>query len=126
MARPPKLPGIWGALAAPLGVSGLAEALHTNPRTLNNWANNKTPMPAIEAGLLADLCKEHGVEPKLFTHPNIANGYVANTPEGWVMWTWGMPPNGYAKRNRYMGHMEGLVPANKEVLVMARLHGWPW
>ena len=61
MARPATLPGIWGALAAPLGVSGLAETLGTNPRTLNNWARNVSPVPAIEAGLLADLCEAHGV-----------------------------------------------------------------
>lgn len=126
MARPTTLPGIWGALAAPLGVSGLAEALDTNTRTLNNWANNMTAMPAVASGLLSDLCKEHGIAPMLYTHPNLANGYVASTPEGWVMWVWGLPPYGYGKRHRYAGHLVGLVPANREVLIMARTHGWPW
>jgi hypothetical protein len=126
MARPTTLPGIMAPLAGGLGVSGLAEALTTNPRTLNNWANNISAMPAIEAGLLADLCKERNVTPMLYTHPNLANGYVASTPEGWVMWTWGLPPAGYAKRSRYIGHLEGLVPAGSEVLCMARTHGWPW
>lgn len=122
MARPTTLPGIMGPMAETMGVQALAEALTTNPRTLNNWARNISPMPAIEAGLLADL----GAAPQLYTHPNIANGYVASTPEGWVMWTWGLPPAGYGRRRRYMGHLEGLVPAGPEVLCMARTHGWPW
>lgn len=132
MARPVTLPGIIGALAAPapagagLGVAGLAAALDAKPRTLHNWAHNVTPMPALESGLLADLVLEHGVAPQLYTHPGLANGYVASTPEGWVMWTWGLPPAGYRQRRRYMGHLEGLVSATPEVLCMARTHGWPW
>ena len=109
-----------------LGVSGLAEALGTNPRTLNNWARNISPMPAVEAGLLADICAARSITPMLYTHPNLANGYVASTPEGWVCWVWGLPPYGYSKRRRYMGHLAGLVPATSEDLCLARTHGWPW
>jgi hypothetical protein len=115
-----------GALAGLLGVSGLSDVLGTNPRTLHNWATNKSAMPAVEAGLLADLAKAHNVAPLLYTHPNLTNGYVASTPDGWVMWTWGLGPYGYPKRRRYMGRTEGLVPAGSEVLCMARTHGWPW
>ena len=126
MSRPTTLPGLLGALAGVLGVAETATALNSNPRTLHNWATNKSAMPAIEAGLLADLCNTHSLKPLLYTHPGLANGYVASTPEGWVMWTWGLPPYGYGRRRRYMGHTEGLVPAGSEVLCMARTHGWPW
>ena len=126
MARPTNLPGIMGNLAAILGVAGLAEALSTNTRTLNNWARNVSPMPAIEAGLLAQLCEEHGITPIVYQHPGLANGYVASTPEGWVMWTWGLGRYGYPRRRRYMGHLEGLVGPSPEILCLARTHGWPW
>ena len=121
-----------GALAGLLSVSGLAEALGANPRTMHNWATNKSAMPAVAAGLLADLAKTHRVAPMLYTHPNLANGYVASTPDGWVMWTWGtwgtwgIGPYGYPNRRRYMGHTKGLIPAGSEVLCLARTHGWHW
>jgi hypothetical protein len=115
-----------GALAADLGVTGLAEALSTSTRTLNNWANNVSAISGIEAGLLADLCRERGVTPMLYTHPNLPNGYVANTSEGWVMWGFGLDTYGYPSRRRYRGHLVGLVPADAGVLVSARTHGWPW
>lgn len=124
MARPTTLPGIWAPLAGTLGVSGLAEALDTNTRTLNNWANNVSAMPAIEAGLLADLCAARGVQPMLYSHPNLPRAWVASTPDGWVMWPWGAGL--WAQRRRYLGHMVGLVPADKGDVLSARLHGWPW
>ena len=126
MARPTTLPGIWAPLAGTLGVSGLAEALDTNTRTLNNWANNASAMPAVASGLLADLCAAHGVTPIVYQHPNLANGYVASTHEGWVMWACGLGQYGYPRRRRYMGHMEGLVGPSPEILCLARTHGWPW
>ena len=124
MARPTTLPGILGSLAAIMGVGPLADALGTNTRTLNNWARNISPMPAIESGLLAQLCEEHGVTPIVYQHPNLANGYVASTPEGWVLWTWGI--GAYKRRTRYMGHLEGLVGPNSEILCLAHTHGWPY
>ena len=81
-------------------------------------------MPAIEAGLLAQLCEDHGITPTVYQHPGLANGYVASTPEGWVMWTWGI--ESYKRRTRYRGHLEGLIGPNSEILCMARTHGWPY
>jgi hypothetical protein len=124
MGRSPKLPGIFAPLADVLGVAGLADALGSNPRTLNNWARNLSAMPAIEAARLRELCVARGVAPLLYTHPNLANGYIASTPDGWVMWTWGI--GAYARRTRYRGHLEGLIPADAGVLILARMHGWPY
>ena len=127
MARPTTLPGIWTPLAASFGgVAPLAEALGTNTRTLNNWANNISAMPAIESGRLAYMCQAHLVTPKLYAHPGLPNSYVASTHEGWVMWTCGLGPYGYPMRRRYQGRLEGLVPADAGMLVSARTHGWPW
>ena len=126
MGKPTTLPGVIGLLASNLGVAQLADAINTSPRNLHRWAHNDCAMPGIEAGLIADLCRQHGVKPMLYTHPNLPIGYVASTPEGWVMWTWGLPPNGYAKRTRYLGHLVGLVPAPPDILLCARTHGWPW
>lgn len=124
MSRPTTLPGLLGALAGLLGVSGLSNALGTNPRTLHNWATNKSAMPAVEAGLLADLAKVHGVMPMLYTHPGLPTGYLASTHEGWLMF--GARLGGWAQRSRYRGHTEGLVPVDAAVLLCARGHGWPW
>lgn len=126
MARPTTLPGLLGVLAAKLGVATVAERLGTNPRTLHNWAHNVSPMPAIEAARVADLCTQEGVVPIVYQHPGLANGYVGSTPEGWVMWVWGLPPAGYAQRTRYRGHLEGLVGPSAEIDCLARTHGWPY
>ncbi len=126
MGRPSTLPGILGALAAILGVSGIAEALGSNPRTVNNWANNVSAMPAIEAGLLADLCREHQVTPMLYTHPEIPNGYVASIPDGWVMWGHGLDHYGYPSRRRYLEQLEGLDPADAGSLSSDRTPRRTW
>lgn len=122
MGKPTTLPGVIGSLASLVGVARLAESIDTNPRTLHHWAHNDSAMPAIEAGKLADLCLEHGVVPMLYTHPEMPTGYVASTPQGWVMWG----VDGYSKRRRYLGYLEGLVPTNASILLCARAHGWPW
>ena len=121
MARPSTLPGIMAPLAAILGVSHLAERLDASTRTLNNWATNASAMPAIEAGLLDELCHFHNIEEILYTHPKFAKMFVASTHEGWVVWNWA----GYGLRRRYRGPLEGLVLAEEDMWRLASSHGWP-
>lgn len=109
MGRPPTLPGIWGTLAEAISVSGLAKALGTNPRTLYNWANNKSPMPAIESGKLAEICRELKVQNQLFACIDPVK-FVESTPEGWVEWKYD-----YGERKRYTGFINNLLPINKVI-----------
>ncbi len=120
MGRPTNMPGIWCALAEALTVSGLAEALGSNSRSINNWAHNICTIPAVTSGRLADLCAEHGVVPVVYH--DAERRLVASTWEGWV--TWG--ERGYARRERYLGSVEDLVGPSTETTRQARKTGWRW
>jgi hypothetical protein len=120
MGRPTKLPGIWGALAETLTVSGLAEALDSNPRSINNWAHNVAAIPAVTSGRLLDLCLDLDVPPIVYR--NADRVLVGCTHEGWVTWGEG----GYARRTRYLGSVEDLVGPSPETTRQARKTGWRW
>lgn len=119
-----KLPGIWGALAGVLGVSGLATALDSNPRTLHNWATNKSAVPAIAADRAAGLCEAIKITPLLYTHPYLTDGYVASTPSGWL--TFARSTGSWPQRRRYMAPAVALNLADDGDLLSARAYGWPW
>lgn len=68
MPRPTTLPEPWRTLADKLGgVSALADALGTGPRTVNNWATGgRSPRGTARIAITA-LFRRHRIEPPVFT-----------------------------------------------------------
>lgn len=122
MANRIKLPGILGAAAEKLGVSVLAKKAGTNPRTLYNWATNRSPTPAIAAMRIAELCYQLKLKPMLFLQPDGGErDCIASTPQGWIY----NPLEGYSP-NRYHSVVEDPTPAPSSVMEEAPKFGWPW
>jgi predicted nucleotidyltransferase len=114
MANRIKLPGILGSAAEQVGVSALAKAVGTTPRTLYNWATNHSPTPAIPALRIAELCRQLGLEALRYRSPesggadlaDIPSDFILSTPQGWIH----EPGTGHGP-SRYLGVVEDPVPA---------------
>ena len=106
MANRIKLPGILGAAAEQIGVSALAKAVGTTPRTLYNWATNHSPTPAIPALRIVELCRHLGLEAMSYRAPNGTGDLIISTPQGWIC-----EPRAGQGAQRYPGVVDDPVPA---------------
>ena len=122
MANRITLPGILGAAAEQLGVSALAKEAGTNPRTLYNWATNRSAIPAIPALRLAEVCQRLRLKPLLYQMPGGGEkDHLASTAQGWLY----MPLSGHGA-HRYHSPVDDPTPASPDLLAEAPEFGWPW
>jgi len=119
MANRIKLPGILGAAAEILGVSALAKEVGTSPRTLYNWATNRSPTPAIPALRIAALCRRLGLNPQLYRVPGGADGEcLSSAPQGWIQ-----GPSAGPGAHRYPGVVDDPTPAPRAWMEQASMVG---
>lgn len=122
MANRITLPGILGAAAEKLGVSGFAKEVGTTPRTLYNWATNRSPTPGIPALRIAEICSRLCLKPMLYRMPGGGKrDCIASTPQGWIA----SPFTGQGVR-RYSSVVDDPAPATAFLLAEALEFGWPW
>ena len=64
MARPSTLPEPWRALASRLGgVQSLADALHSSPRSVRQWAHGQRKPQGPARAAIGALFAAHGIQP---------------------------------------------------------------